>query len=492
MNAMKLWFVALLAFVFAPFADRAQVNGFLNMRNDGGTLDQLRQKLGDLADRSTNVMNKADAEGRPMTKEELDLIEQTNSEFDSITAEIAQRERVEAMQKAVALPVNRQAQPPALPVPADAPSNRGAPASPGTGDGRISIVDRTVGNHGFNRYSDFLASVVRAGQRNAVTDPRLVSNAATTYGNEGSGADGGFAVPPDFRAAIVSQLMAEESLLARTDQMQSSSNAITIPLDETTEWQATGGIRAYWEGEAQQLTQSKPQLKELTVRLHKLTCLVPLTEELMQDAASMASYVQNRAPEIMAFRINDAIINGTGVGQPLGILNSAGTVSVAAESGQAADTINFQNLQKLYYRVRSESRRNAVWLMHPDVEEQLPFMAFPTSGGTVATPVYLPAGGASQAPFGTLFGRAIIPTEACKVLGDAGDVIFGDLRKYLTATKIGGIRSDISIHIYFDQDVTAFRFIFRVGGQPWRNSTITGYRAGSNARGLFGTVAERA
>ena len=491
MNAMKLWFVALLAFVFAPFADRAQVNGFLNMRNDGGTLDQLRQKLGDLADRSTNVMNKADAEGRPMTKEELDLIEQTNSEFDSITAEIAQRERVEAMQKAVALPVNRQAQPPALPVPADAPSNRGAPASPGTGDGRISIVDRTVGNHGFNRYSDFLASVVRAGQRNAVTDPRLVSNAATTYGNEGSGADGGFAVPPDFRAAIINKIMGEDSLLSRTDTMQTASNAITIPLDETTSW-STGGIRAYWDGEAQTLTQSKPNLTALTVRLHKLTCLVPLTEELMADASSMASYVQSKAPEIMAFRLNDAILTGTGVGQPLGILNSGGLVSVAAESGQAADTINFQNLQKLYYRVRSESRRGGVWLMHPDVEEQLPFLSFPTSGGTIATPVYLPASGASQAPFGTLFGRPIIPTEACKVLGDAGDVIFGDLKMYLSATKIGGIRADTSIHIYFDQDVTAFRFILRVGGQPWRNTTVAGYRAGSNARGLFGTVAARA
>lgn len=491
MSKLHGFLVAFVAWMLAPFArDNGVPDGF--MRNDTGTIDDLRKKLVDLADHSSNIINKADGEGRPMTKEEGETVDQMNAEFEHIQAEIAQREKVQNMREKVSMPVNVQAQLP--PLPGDPlPANRGpAPSSPRPGSD-IQVIDRAVGNHGFNRYGDFLSAVMRAGLRNGgATDPRLVRNAATTYGNEGSGGDGGFAVPPDFRAAIVQKLMAEESLLSRTDQMQSSSNAITIPLDETTEWQATGGIRAYWEGEAQALTQSKPQLKELTVRLHKLTCLVPLTEELMQDAASMASYVQNRAPEIMAFRINDAIINGTGVGQPLGILNSAGTVSVAAESGQAADTINFQNLQKLYYRVRSESRRGGVWLMHPDVEEQLPFLAFPTSGGTVATPVYLPAGGASTAPFGTLFGRPIIPTEACKVLGDAGDVIFGDLRMYLTATKIGGIRSDVSIHIYFDQDVTAFRFIFRVGGQPWRNSTITGYRAGSNARGLFGTVAERA
>ena len=39
--------------------------------------------------------------------------------------------------------------------------------------------------------------------------------------------------------------------------------------------------------------------------------------------------------------------------------------------------------------------------------------------------------------------------------------------------KAGGMRSDVSIHLYFDSDQTAFRFIMRVGGQSYWSAAIT-------------------
>ena len=62
--------------------------------------------------------------------------------------------------------------------------------------------------------------------------------------------------------------------------MTTSSNTITFPKDETTPWASSGGLQAYWDGENDQLTQSKVALKEHTLRLNKLTALVPVTEEL--------------------------------------------------------------------------------------------------------------------------------------------------------------------------------------------------------------------
>jgi hypothetical protein len=52
--------------------------------------------------------------------------------------------------------------------------------------------------------------------------------------------------------------------------MTTSSNAITVPTDETTPWQSTGGVQAYWESEGGQKTQSKPQLREVTVKANKI------------------------------------------------------------------------------------------------------------------------------------------------------------------------------------------------------------------------------
>ena len=70
-------------------------------------------------------------------------------------------------------------------------------------------------------------------------------------------------------------------------------------------WQATGGIQTYWDGEASTVTQSKPQLKDLTLKLHRLTALVPVTEELLEDAPAMAGYVTSKAGENVKAKFQD-------------------------------------------------------------------------------------------------------------------------------------------------------------------------------------------
>jgi HK97 family phage major capsid protein len=354
------------------------------------------------------------------------------------------------------------------------------------------------GKWGFRDFGEFAASVAHANPRvSGSIDPRLrdIRNAPTTYGNEGSGADGGFAVPPDFRSTIMEKVMAEESLMSRTDQMTTSSNHITLPKDETTPWQTSGGFQVYWEGENDQLTQSKPQLKEETIKLNKLTALVPVTEELLSDAPSLDSYLRRKVPEKMDFAINLAIIQGTGVGKPKGILNADCLVSVAKDSStspvQPADTIRYKNIVAMWNRLYAPLRRNAVWLVNQDIETQLQQMEFPTTTGASAVPAYMPPGGLSQAPYGTLMGRPVIATQACETLGDQGDIILSDLSQYITVMKTGGVRSDVSIHLWFDYDTVAFRFIMRIGGQPWWGSAIDP-RDGSTTYSCFVTLDERA
>jgi glycine cleavage system H protein len=81
----------------------------------------------------------------------------------------------------------------------------------------------------------------------------------------------------------------------------------------------------------------------------------------------------------------------------------------------------------MWTRLYAPCRQNAVWLINQDVEAQLMQMAMAV--GTGGVPVYMPAGGASQSPFGTLFGRPVVPIEQCSALGDVGDIVFADLPK---------------------------------------------------------------
>jgi HK97 family phage major capsid protein len=307
--------------------------------------------------------------------------------------------------------------------------------------------------------------------------------AASTFGNESSGTDGGFAVPPDFREAIFEKAFGEDSLISRTDQQPVSGNSLTFPTDMSTPW-GSGGITTFWTGEAAAVTQSKPISENVNIRLHKLSCLVPVTDELMDDAPAMGSYVSRKAAEKIDFRISDAIAHGTGVGQPLGFMNSAALITQAAEGSQVADTIVAGNVVNMLSRLPVQSRRTAVWLIHPDAEPQLPLM-------TIANqPVYLPPGGLSQSPFGTLLGRPVIPHQVCQTVGDLGDIMLVDLSQYLIALKAGGIKAQSSIHLWFDQGITAFRFDLRIAGQPWWSGT-TASKNGSHTMSPFVSLAAR-
>ena len=126
-------------------------------------------------------------------------------------------------------------------------------------------------------------------------------------------------------------------------------------------------------------------------------------------------------------------------------------------------------------------RDKAVWLINQDVEPQLFTMTLGVGSGGVAT--YMPPGGLSGKPFATLMGRPVMPVEWCPTLGTVGDIVLADLSQYVTINK-GGLDSAMSIHLRFDYDEMAFRFIFRVDGQPWWSSALTPFK-GSNSQSCF-------
>jgi HK97 family phage major capsid protein len=463
---------------------------------EGVQMEHLQARLAELDSQAKNILAFAESEKRSLNSDEVKELDKIYAAFEEVDAEIKVRERAANMSARAAGGGGRQTNPDLTPAQVAAAAASAAGSDDGAAPAqqspalarRLAASARTTdtGKWGFRSAGEFIVAVFRASARGATPDPRLIANAPTTFGSEGTGADGGFAVPPDFRATIIKKVAGEESLLSMTDQQTTSSNSITFPLDETTPWQSSGGIQVYWESEAGQKTQSKPQLKETTVKANKIIALVPMTDELLDDAPAMTSWLNSKVPEHIDYAVNAAIINGTGVGQPLGILRSSGLVTVTAESGQVADTIVFDNVVNMYTRMPAPSKRRAVWLINEDIEAQLMKMSFPGTG--TAVPVYMPPGGLSAAPYGTLMGRPVMPMEACSALGDVGDIIFADMMKYMTLVK-GGLKQDISIHLFFDYDVTAFRFVLRIGGKPWFNSTIT--RANGLSRGFFVTLGAR-
>lgn len=459
----------------ASVAARFPLNTIIAMAGD--TVATLQARLQELDDGNTGIINAADERGEDLNDDELATIEANRAEMERLQRQISARQAA----KPTAVPGRRTA-----PEPGTQPS-AGAPQ-------RIAPQPRVdARNGGFRHLGEFASCVFAAQGRR---DEGAVTRLQNALGmQEGVGEDGGFLVPAEFRDGIMKIVEGEQSLLPMTDNSTTSRNSVIHTVDRITPW-GTSGVQAYWEGEGQSTTASGAKFEQNTLRLNKLMARVDASDELLDDAPQLDSYLRVKAPEVMTSVVNLAIVQGNGVGKPLGFMNSGALVTIAAETSQPADTIHHRNLVKMMGRMYAPSWARATWLMHQDVWALLPLVSFRDIGAypSVATgsavPAYMPPSGISGQPYGTLFGRPIMVLEAMETVGDLGDIALVDLKAYRTVTKAGGPRVDTSIHLKFDTDETVFRFIFRVAGAPWWSSTISP-RDGSNTRSPFITLASR-
>jgi len=351
--------------------------------------------------------------------------------------------------------------------------------------------DLSRGSGPFRTLGQQLQSIVASSSPGGKIDPKLyqVRNAAGL--NEKIPSEGGWLVQPEFSYALLQKANETGILASKCYHIPIGGNfsGIELPvIDETSRADGSrwGGIQAYWLAEAAEKQPSKPKFGRLSLTLSKLVGLCYTSDELLADAGVLQAIVTDGFSQEIGFRMDDAILNGTGVGQPLGILNSSALVVVTKEVGQAA-TLVFENLVKMWARCYGRSRKNAIWLLNQDTEVQLFSLGIIVGMG--GSSVYMPAGGLSASPYSTLFGRPIIPLEQCGTLGAKGDIILFDPSQYLVIDK--GVESDVSIHLRFLYDESTFRFVYRVDGAPIWKSALIPFKGAANTQSPYVTLQAR-
>ena len=251
-------------------------------------IEQIRNRLAEIAASLEGIQAGADG----YAEEQTHQIEELNAEFESLNTQLATAEKVEAMKARAAAPSGRKTTPATAPAP----------------------VAAKVG--GFENAGAFLMAVKKAGQTGEI-DKRFQASTM----KESVGEDGGFLVPEEISNAILKKLGGDESLMAKTTALQVSGNNLTLTVGENQPW--SGGVTAYWTQEGASITESKPNFKQASWRLQKLAALVKATDELLDDATALESYIMASAPAAIMHQINKAILTGNGVGKPLGIINSS-------------------------------------------------------------------------------------------------------------------------------------------------------------------------
>jgi HK97 family phage major capsid protein len=352
-----------------------------------------------------------------------------------------------------------------------------------TGD---SEFDKKYPTGGFKSLGHFCWSLQRRGSRGD-GDPHCVEmlknwtelqQKAPSGMFEESDPDGGDLIPRQFSNIIYERMMAMNQILPYLEGMPLTGNTLTIPAlkeDSRADGSRHGGVQGFWEGEADQYTKSKANFRNLNLKLHKLTVLTYVTEELLMDSAiALESYLGRLVPREINFKINDALINGTGGGMPMGMLKSPSRVTTGAVSGQGASTIVWQNIVDMWMHAVADQRSTSIWLYNQDCESAIDRLYLAT-GTAAGVAVRTPNGDTGEYRFK---GRPALVMEQCQTLGTEGDIILFCPEGYATVVK-GGIQSFMSMHLRFDFDEFAYKWRFRMDAQPYDNVALTAFK-GSN------------
>jgi HK97 family phage major capsid protein len=361
----------------------------------------------------------------------------------------------------------------------------------------ISGVHDRGADQPFATLGQQLQAIANAGMglADSTTIGRLHAAVSTGGASATVGSDGAFGIQKEFATELLQSTIEGGDILGQTDSHEVGANADGLEvmyLDETSRATGSrwGGVQVYRGAEADSATAKKPKFGKWECRLEDIIGSAYMTERLLQDAASIQAVFETGFMEEFRFTAENEMVRGTGAGQMLGILNSDALVTVAKETGQPADTIQYENIAKMWKSVHPRARMAGAWYYNQELEDQFDSLQIGT--GATATLVYMPPGGISGAKYGTIKGRPAIPLEYASGKGDVGDIFFAAWNRYKVITK-GGLQSADSIHVRFLNNERTFRWITRINGAPKDKSTITPFKATDSTfrLGNFVTLAAR-
>ena len=248
-----------------------------------------------------------------------------------------------------------------------------------------------------------------------------------------------------FAVARLAGPMLDPSELINT----STGENLTIPL-------LTGYSTATIKAQGSAIADSEPTFSSITLGAFKYSFLVPISNELLNDAGfNISATIAEQAGNAIGFGVNAGLTVGTGTVEPNGLVTAAGsgiTGGTGVTGGFTAD-----NLIDLQYTLDGAARR-------------LPGVAYMAAGTTIGAMrklksddgAYLYTVNVGQPD--TFAGYSVVENPAmAAVATGAKSVVFGHLPSY-KARVAGGIQIAQSSDYAFNTDSTVFRVTMRVDG----------------------------
>ena len=377
-------------------------------------LIEMRDKRAKAWDATKAFLETHRTERGTLSTEDDAIYNRMDKEIDEYTKEIARLERIEArdteLAKAVSSPITEK--------PAGAVREK---------TGRAS-----------DAYKEDFACILRG--------KPVLHNVLSTSPD----VDGGYLVPEEFENQIVTGL--EE-----TNVIRSIAKVITTSAERKIPIAATHSI-AQWTLENAAYTESNPTFEQKTVDSFKLTDLVKISVELLQDSCfDLEAYIVQEFARAFGAAEEEAFCIGTGTGQPTGIFNATNGGHVGVTAGSAT-AITLDNLLDLIYALKAPYRKNAKFFMKDTTVSAI--RKLKDNNGAYLWQPSVQAGQPDKLLGYDLYTSPYVPEPAAGAL----PVAFGDFYNYWIADRTGRTVQKL-IELYAGNGQVGFIATERVDGK---------------------------
>lgn len=223
-----------------------------------------------------------------------------------------------------------------------------------------------------------------------------------------------------------------------------------------------GGIVTYELTEGTDITLSFPKFAQTSLELNQIGVAARVTNALVQDSTVLPQYLRKGFEDALRIKIDRSILYGNGATNCYGVMGSTaiGTRATLKVTNSVPITVaNLQAMLEAYY-----GGINGMWIMDANAWHEVVALYSNSTNPLLPLEFLYEKGSRIK---GILFGFPVYVSDCM----NSRDICLGDFTAYVIALK--PLREDISEHLYWNSNETAFRSIIRINGCPLWSSGIT-------------------
>ena len=270
----------------------------------------------------------------------------------------------------------------------------------------------------------------------------------------GTGGTASSIVPIDFYDMLIAHLIEVSGVMQCGPTVLNTGGGETLQVPKTTAHSSAASA-----AQAAPLPTSDPGFGMQPLSAYKYGVLLQVARELIDDTAvDLLGYLAMQAGRALGNAFGNDLVNGSGTGQPSGIVTTA-TVGVTGSVTGVSGAPSYANLVDLEYSVIAPYRqsRSCYWLA-----------ADKTIGGfrkitdTVGRPIWEPSAVLGSPDL--LLGKPLVADPFMPAMAtSAKSIAFGDFSQFFVRL-VGGVRFERSDDFAFGSDLVTFRAILRGDG----------------------------